>query len=635
MAKDLRPPVEFLHARRDAMAWLEKRPVLLREDDDLLEACCAFFRLALAAECCQTAEEIADLEEVAGQVREELHRAMEEASCEGFLVQRCRDVGLDREEAEMFLLLLTSSFGLLGPNHWIADLEDLQVRLRPFGVPPLRTARIMAPGARLVASGLVQLTEADSPMRAQIAVAPDLIQRVWHRCEEAAWRFRDPEDALEQLRRLTAAARRRLRRLEEDESVPPEGKRRTSIPYSIRRLLRAFRGGLVGHEDWPMAQALAELQDREALLLLLLAGREAGHLPPDHRLYRGQNLAACMARSLTEARPNLSLLRRGGELRTRGWIRICGGVPPGVCEEDEALLAEADFELGQAGRLALGVARRWRSRSGRLRRARLSLDLLVHDEATLRELRTILHHARTPGDLLDSWGLRRTIPYGSGLTLLFTGPPGVGKTATAEALAGELDRPLLTVDASVIQSCWVGETEKNIVRAFREAADEDAVLFWDEADAFFFDRGYASKTWEVREVDVLLQELENHPGLCILATNRHDALDPALRRRIGQKVEFRRPDRRRSARIWRTLLPKEVPLAEEIDFLALGNLELSGGEIKNAILRAARTARATARSCGLSTQDLLDAARAEVGHDSVRTIGFSSVPPSEPHAVSP
>ena len=145
-------------------------------------------------------------------------------------------------------------------------------------------------------------------------------------------------------------------------------------------------------------------------------------------------------------------------------------------------------------------------------------------------------------------------------------------------------------DYSRVQNCFVGQTEKNIVQAFSEAKRSGAVLFWDEADAMFYDRDSASRNWEVRDVNVLLQQLEQFEGVCILATNRKITLDKALERRSTLKVEFRRPDREERREIWRRFLPAEMPLENGLDLEELSRAELSGGEIKNVVLNAARLA---------------------------------------------
>jgi SpoVK/Ycf46/Vps4 family AAA+-type ATPase len=194
--------------------------------------------------------------------------------------------------------------------------------------------------------------------------------------------------------------------------------------------------------------------------------------------------------------------------------------------------------------------------------------------------------------LIRNWGLAQTLPYGRAVSMLFSGPSGVGKTACAETVAHELGRPILVADYSRIQDCWVGETEKNIVNTFRNARRNRAVLFWDEADAMFYDRNQTRSSWEVRDVNVLLQELERFDGVCVLATNRKASLDPALERRLTLKVEFERPGRDLRRRIWQKLLPAKMPLGPDVDLDRLAAWDLSGGEIKNVILNAARLALA-------------------------------------------
>jgi len=190
--------------------------------------------------------------------------------------------------------------------------------------------------------------------------------------------------------------------------------------------------------------------------------------------------------------------------------------------------------------------------------------------------------------MFDKWGLSEILSYGTSVTALFSGPPGTGKTACAEAFSYQLNKPIITVNYSEMQSKWVGETEKKIVKIFREAQDSQAVLFWDEADAMFYDRDSASHNWEVRDVNILLQELERFEGVCILSTNRKIRLDKALERRIAIKIEFERPDRQLRRQIWNTLVPKSMPLSPDVSIEDLSEEDLSGGEIKNIVLNAAR-----------------------------------------------
>jgi len=619
-----RLPGALLRALSVARSWVDSAPAAFSNDDEVLEAGGIFFGLASACANCTEPSQLEEAETLATQVQEKIHQTMS-ASLPGILlVDACHQANLSKLEIEVFLLLTLGTFGLLGERGWITDLEDTQNFLRQFGVSPLNVARALSPGSRLVTSGLIQLTEVESPLQSRLAIPIDLVLRLWHQGEAVPWRFRDLEDACDQLRRLIFAARRQMKRLEEDEALPADRPDRGRMPFAIRRLMSSFRAGLSVHPDWPLTQAIQSLEGEDAFILLLLIGRDAGHLPPDHRLFRGHGLSASFAEGPRQTRKNLARLTRNGVLRSKGWIRICGGVPPGGLTEDEALLLEAEFELSSSGRSALGVKRRWTSRTGRLRQPNLTMARLVLEDEARTLIDPVIEHAKNPRDILENWGVRSTIPYGNGTTLLFTGPPGVGKTATAEAIAGELGLPILVVDASAVQSCWSGETEKNIVRTFREAADEDAVLFWDEADSFFFNRDAATKPWEVREVNVLLQEIEAYPGVCILATNREPALDPALQRRICQRVAFRRPTSEMSSRIWRLLMPEKMPLDRPIDYERLGRLALTGGEIKNALFRAARTVRAKGKTARVSLADLLEAAMIETGLGKEEPIGFSN-----------
>ena len=180
------------------------------------------------------------------------------------------------------------------------------------------------------------------------------------------------------------------------------------------------------------------------------------------------------------------------------------------------------------------------------------------------------------------------------MTLALTGPSGTGKTLTAEALAGELDMVLMKVHVPSLLSKWVGESQKNIAAAFRRAAGHKtgAVLFFDEADSLFFDREGALHSWEVQDVNVLLTEIEQHEGVVVLATNRRDALDRALSRRVLLTVELPRPGVAEREAIWLLHLPSSEHLANDVDPAALAQaVDLTGGEIRNAVLEAVRRAR--------------------------------------------
>jgi SpoVK/Ycf46/Vps4 family AAA+-type ATPase len=159
-------------------------------------------------------------------------------------------------------------------------------------------------------------------------------------------------------------------------------------------------------------------------------------------------------------------------------------------------------------------------------------------------------------------------------------------------MAGEFERPLYRVNIPEVVSKWVGETEKHIRQIFQHARVSHAMLLFDEADALFSARVAETQTATDRyanmEVNLLLQEIERFPGICILTTNFYGSLDRALIRRLQFRVTFEEPDAEQRTKIWETLCPTECPLDHDVDFASLAEeFEMTGGMIKNALLRAA------------------------------------------------
>jgi hypothetical protein len=189
----------------------------------------------------------------------------------------------------------------------------------------------------------------------------------------------------------------------------------------------------------------------------------------------------------------------------------------------------------------------------------------------------------------EAWGFRRLVTGQGGIKALFTGDSGTGKTLAAEVIAGLLRMPLLKVDLARVVSKWVGETEKHLEAAFSEAEESHAVLFFDEADALFGKRGevqHGTDRYANLEVSYLLQRLEDHNGLVILASNLKDNIDAAFTRRFQIVIHFPRPEFAERRRIWEIAFPKSAPIDAGIDFNALARLDLTGA----GIVGAARTA---------------------------------------------
>ncbi len=221
---------------------------------------------------------------------------------------------------------------------------------------------------------------------------------------------------------------------------------------------------------------------------------------------------------------------------------------------------------------------------------------VVLPPATLDAIRHALAIIRKQDLIFREWGLAERHASGLGLAFHFAGPPGTGKTIAAEAIAAALGKKLLVVRYAEVESRWAGQTAKHVASLFRAAVEEDAVLFFDEADAIAARRFAAVSGGYEREanaiVNVLLQEVERFPGVVIFATNLAANIDPAFERRIRTHVRFEMPGVEERERIWRVQLhPTRTPLAPDVDFRALAErYPRSGGDIKNAVLKAAQMA---------------------------------------------
>ncbi len=255
---------------------------------------------------------------------------------------------------------------------------------------------------------------------------------------------------------------------------------------------------------------------------------------------------------------------------------------------DRQALWNACRERG-ASRLG-GLARRIVSRRG-------WSDLVLPDEV-LADLHALADQVGSRGIVYGDWGYDAVLPRGRGVSALFAGPSGVGKTLAAEVIAGELGLDLYCVDLATVVSKYIGETEKNLKRVFDAAEEAGAVLLIDEADALFGKRTEVKDSHDRYaniETSYLLQRIDQHDGLVVLATNMRSHLDFAFMRRLRYLVDFPYPgfDDRRA--LWRKAFPPAAPI-DGIDFDRLAQLELAGGNIvviatNAAFLAAAESAR--------------------------------------------
>ena len=247
--------------------------------------------------------------------------------------------------------------------------------------------------------------------------------------------------------------------------------------------------------------------------------------------------------------------------------------------------------------------------------ARANWRLIVLPKAQEEQLRQICDQVRYRRDVYDRWGFRERMNRGLGISALFTGESGTGKTMAAEVIATDLDLALYRIDLSQVVSKYIGETEKNLKNVFDAAEDGGAILFFDEADALFGKRSEVKDSHDRYaniEINYLLQRMEAYRGLAILATNMKSALDPAFLRRLRFIVNLPFPGPEQRAEIWRRAFPAAVD-KEPLDYPFLARFTLTGGAIQNAALGAAFLARGKPGPGGpkVAMEHVLQAIRAE------------------------
>lgn len=312
--------------------------------------------------------------------------------------------------------------------------------------------------------------------------------------------------------------------------------------------------------------------------------------------------------------PNLSQ-------RRRLWAAASALEPPAAVEDWELSPAE----IGTAARAGSSAARvlGGRLRAGSLATMqRLSLpyswDDLVVPGHVAEALERLLVEVRLRADVLDEWEFRRLAPSSSGVTALFAGPSGTGKTMATQVLARELGLDLFRVDLATVVSKYIGETEKQLAAVFDEAERSRILVLFDEADALFGQRTAvrdAHDRYANIEIDYLLQRLDSFRGVAVLATNRKSDLDPAFLRRLRVVVDFVSPAPAERLRLWRAALPSHtsrgVPVTDRLDHEWLAtHLDLTGAEITTIALGAAFDARQAGSLITLDT--VVEASRREL-----------------------
>ncbi|RRR73379.1 MAG: ATP-binding protein [Candidatus Viridilinea halotolerans] len=312
------------------------------------------------------------------------------------------------------------------------------------------------------------------------------------------------------------------------------------------------------------------------------------------------------------------------------WREVLGGQAAALNGQLDALVAQFDFDWGAihtTGRLvgqmadADMAAALWRACRLQARSQLESLaqrlepmatwDDLVLPEAQFQTLQTIAAHVRQRARVYEQWGFAGKGRRGLGMSALFAGPSGTGKTTAAEVLAGVLQLDLYRIDLSALVSKYIGETEKNLRRIFDAAEESGALLLFDEADALFGKRSEVKDSHDRYaniEVSYLLQRMEAYRGLAILTTNMKQSLDQAFLRRIRFVVQFPFPDVAQRTELWRRIFPAATP-TEGLDVQKLARLNVAGGNIRTIALNAAFLAADAGTP--VQMQHILQAARVE------------------------
>ena len=274
--------------------------------------------------------------------------------------------------------------------------------------------------------------------------------------------------------------------------------------------------------------------------------------------------------------------------------RVGPGVIERVCSE---VSSRADRPTDAAGWIrALDDAARQQlvnrigNSASRVTRLASWADIVLPEDISdsLLEITSRVRHRKT---VFEKWGFDRSMTSSRGITALFQGSPGTGKTMVAGVIARDLGLEVYRVDVSRITSKWIGETEKNLGALFDAAEEGQVMLLFDEADSLFAKRTEVKSSvdrYANMEVNYLLQRLDSFEGIAILTTNFGNSIDSAFKRRLTYRITFPFPDEEMREQLWRSLLPPQVPIKGTLDFASLAQkFRLSGGYIRNAALRAA------------------------------------------------
>lgn len=256
---------------------------------------------------------------------------------------------------------------------------------------------------------------------------------------------------------------------------------------------------------------------------------------------------------------------------------------------------------GTSGEITLEVA---------VLKAKVTLKTVVISGEKTQQILSAISQQANAVKIFQEWGFGEIFEKGIAVTLLFWGIPGTGKTLTAQAIADELKMELKIYQTADIETSEPGGAERAIRQIFQDSRGKKTIILFDECDSLLMDRNEVGPILGA-QVNALLTEIERYDGVIVFTTNRMGKLDPALERRITTKVEFPFPNREARIAIWKRMIPKKCPLNADVDYEKLADYPLTGGNIKNAVLNAARSA-AYAEAKELKLEDFVKAIEKEL-----------------------
>ncbi|WP_299621919.1 ATP-binding protein [Pelagibius sp.] len=361
---------------------------------------------------------------------------------------------------------------------------------------------------------------------------------------------------------------------------------------------------------------LQRLWERESMMRPLCLVIEIGEQDPEGSARSALDFAlGCHCRILLSARERLSggsglpwhaVATPSAEEQESLWRRALGKKSNGEARALPSVLSQFDLGAADIDRIGQSLQRGngkgpslWQRCRG-LAEPRLAAlaerlpaiadwDDLIVPEREQEALRQIAAQVRNRFTVYHRWAMAPAGARGRGVTALFSGPSGTGKTMAAEVLARDLDLDLYRVDLSAVVSKYIGETEKNLRRIFDAAEGGGVVLLFDEADALFGERSQVSDSHDRYaniEIAYLLQRMESFSGLSILTSNIRDAIDQAFLRRLRFLIDFPFPDRELRRAIWERAFPTQAG-PETLNYQRLAQMNVAGGTIRNIALNAA------------------------------------------------